>query len=115
VVSIGLAISTEEDGCAEDPLESLDQAAIMESVFGQAEEVEHLSGRIEPNLTGFLPEGERGNPYRDEAVLAKGETELWVSYDLQEEFAVLTRVAQLIGRWSAEGESTKDEGARVKC
>jgi len=45
---------------------------LMESVFGQAEEVEHLSGGIEPNLTGFLPEGEHGNPYRDEAVLAKG-------------------------------------------
>ena len=87
----------------------------MQSVFGQAEEVERLSGRIEPNLTGFLPEGKRGNPYRDEPVLAKEETELWVSYDLQEEFAVPARVAQLIRRWAAEGESTKDEGARVEC
>ena len=87
----------------------------MESVFGQAEEVEHLSGGIEPNLTGFLPEGERGNPDRDEPVLAKRETELWVSYDSQEEFAVPTRVTQLIGRWAAEGESAQDEGARVQC
>jgi len=87
----------------------------MEAVFGQAEEVEHLSSGIEPNLTGFLPEGERGNPDGDQPVLAKGETKLRVSDDLQEEFAIPARVAQLTGRWAAEGESTKDEGGRVKC
>ena len=87
----------------------------MESVFGQAEEVEHLSGGIEPNLTGLLTEGERGNPDGDEPDLTKRETNLRVNCDLQEKFAVPARVTQLIGRGAAEGESTKDEGARVKC
>jgi len=72
-MSIRLIVCIEEDGGCKDSLECLDEAAIMESVFGQAEEVEEVSGGIEPNLTGFLPEGERGNPDRDEAILAKEE------------------------------------------
>jgi len=109
-VGIGLFFGSEEDRCTENPLESPGEPGIMESVFGQAKEVKHLSGGIEPNLTGLLPEGERGNPDRDEPVLAKRKTELRVSNDLREKLAVPARVAQLVGRRAAEGESTKDEG-----
>jgi hypothetical protein len=37
-LGIRLFFGSEEDRCTEDPLKNLDESAIMEAVFGQAEE-----------------------------------------------------------------------------
>jgi len=46
-------------------LESGDDATVMGTVFGQAEEVEDLRGRPKPNGPGFLSHGKRRDPNGD--------------------------------------------------
>jgi hypothetical protein len=67
---VRLILGSEENGGAEDPFKALYEAAVVGAVFGKMEEVEHLGGRIEMKLAGFLPQGERCHPDGDGAVLA---------------------------------------------
>jgi hypothetical protein len=68
---LGVFFGSEENRGAEEPLEAFDEAAVVRAVFGKMEEVEHLGGRIEMELAGFLPQGERGHPDWEKAVLAE--------------------------------------------
>ena len=70
-VSTGLIICAEEDGGCEDSLECLDDSAIVATVLGQMEKVEHLSGALKSNRTAPLLHGEGRYPNWDEPVLAK--------------------------------------------
>ena len=86
----------------------------MESVFGQAEEVEHPGGGIEMNLARLLPERERGDPNGDEPILAERQTKLRVREDLQKAAPVPPSVAQLSERRTAEGKPAQNEWSRLK-
>lgn len=97
-VGIRLFFSSEEDRGAENALERFGHTPIVKSVFGQAEEVEHLGGGIKMNLAGFLPDGERGHPDRDQAVLAERKTELGMSDDLKEEITIPPGMRALVLR-----------------
>ena len=62
----------EKDGGAEDPLETINEAAIVRAILGQCERLQNLGCALEVNEAIFLPQGQRGNPDRNEAVLAEG-------------------------------------------
>jgi hypothetical protein len=79
----------------------------MEPVLGQAEEVDHLGSRIKTNRPGFLPDCERGDPNRNESVLAERQAELGMADDLEEETAVPAGMGSSVSRWSAERDTTK--------
>ena|SRR5690242_18376550 len=86
----------------------------MESVFRQAEEVEHLGGRVKTNLARFLPDGERSNPDGDQPVLAERKTEFRMADDLKEEMAVAASIGSLVSRQPAQWDTAEDERSGMK-
>jgi len=71
-----LIFGSEENGCAEEPPEAFHEGVVVWAVVGKMEKIEHLGGRIEMKLAGFLPQGERGHPDGDVAVMAEGQPEV---------------------------------------
>jgi len=65
-----LLFSAEENRGGKDSLESLDHAAIVGAVLGQAKEFKDLGGRFEVDRTGVLFHGEGSDPDGNQAVLA---------------------------------------------
>lgn len=111
---LGMPLTSKKDRGAEDPLESIDKAAIVRAVFRKAKEIKHLCGRIKTNLAGFLPDGKRGNPNRNKSVLAEGQAEFGMADDLKEEMAVAAGMGSLVSRRSAQWNTTKDERPGVE-
>jgi hypothetical protein len=66
------------------------------------EEVEHLGGRIEMELTGFLPQGERGHPDGEKAVLAEREPVVGMGDDMEKKSAIVPAMHELGGRWATK-------------
>lgn len=110
----GLLFSSEKDCGAEDPLEAIDNAAIVRAVFRKAEEIKHLSCGVKMNLAGFLPDCKRCDPDGDQAVLAEGQTELGMPDDLKEETTVAPSMGGLALRRPSQGNTTKDKRPRIK-
>src|SRR6516225_8244970 len=106
---IGLIVRAEKHGGREDPLEALHDAVVSFSVFEEAEEVEHLGPGAETDAPASLAERQRGHPDGNETVLAKGQAELGMPRDLEEELAVASRVDQLTLRRRAKWKPTKHE------
>ncbi len=69
----------------------------MESIFGQTEKVEHLSSRVEMGVARLLPESERGDPDRDETILAERKSEVRMRDDVKRKFAVAPAMDELAG------------------
>jgi hypothetical protein len=111
---LGLIGGTEKDGRGEDPLEALHDAVVSFSVFEKAEEVEHLGPGAETDAPALLVERQGGHPDRNQAVLAKGQAELRMPRDLEEELAVASGVEQLTRRRPAKWKPTKDERPGVE-
>ena len=111
---LGLIARAEKDGGREDPLEALHDAVVSFSVFEEAEEVEHLGPGAETDAPASLVERQGGHPDGNETVLAKGQAELWMLRDLEEELAVASRVEQLTLRRPAKWKPTKDERPGVE-
>ena len=86
--SLPLHVHPEEDGCSEDALKAIDQAAVGLAVLVEAEGVKDLGGALEENNSILLPECECRYPDGDEAVLAEGQTELGMPGNLQGEFSI---------------------------
>lgn len=105
----GLLFSSEEDCGTEDPLEAIDKAAIVRTVFRKAEEIKHLSRGVKMNLAGFLPDGKRCDPDRNQAVLTEGQAELRMADNLKEETTVPAGMESLVSRGSAQWNTTEDE------
>lgn len=113
-VGIRRFCSSEEDRGAENALERFGQTPIVKSVFGQAEEVEHLGGGIKMNLPGFLPDGECGHPDRDQAVLAERKTELGMPDDLKKEMAIAPGMRTLVLRRATQRDTTENKRPRME-
>jgi hypothetical protein len=64
-LAIQAPVGPEEDRGAEDPLEALDQAAIMRPVLREVEKIQHLGGAGKIHYTVFLADSKGGNPDRD--------------------------------------------------
>lgn len=106
---------SKKDCGTKNALESFNQAPVMESVFRQAEEVEHLGRRIKTNFSRFLADSERGHPDRNQSILAEGQAEFGMADDLKEEMAVAARMQSLVSgrptQWdTAENERSSMEG-----
>ena len=111
---LGLIARAEKDGGREDPLEALHDAVVSFSVFEEPEEVEHLGPGAETDAPASLVERQGGHPDGNETVLAKGQAELWMLRDLEEELAVASRVEQLTFGRPAKWKPTKDERPGVE-
>lgn len=61
------------------------------------------------NLARFLPDGERGHPDRDEAVLAEWQAEFGMADDLKEESAVAASMRSLASGRTAQRYTAEDE------
>ncbi len=73
-----LIFGTEEYGRGKYPLEAVDYAPVVASVFRKAKEFEHLRSTMEVNGPALLPEGESCYPDGDETILAEGQAEVRV-------------------------------------
>jgi hypothetical protein len=110
---LALLFRAEKDGGAKDALEALNDPVVVIPVFGQFEKVEHLRGTGKPDQPALLEHREGGNPNRDEAVLAKGQTEPRMPDDVEGELAIASGMHEL-GYWRPpQRNATKDERASV--
>jgi hypothetical protein len=78
------------------------------------EKVEHLGGRIEMKLAGFLPQSEGGHPDGDEPVLAEWKSEVGMRYDVKRKFAVASAMHEFCGGWAAKREAAQDERSGIE-
>jgi hypothetical protein len=69
-VFLEMIFGSEENVGGKDSLESLDHAAIVGAVLGQAKEFKDLGGRFEVDRTGVLFHREGSDPDGNQAVLA---------------------------------------------
>jgi len=106
-------IGAEEDAGRKDALETLDEPAVVNAVLWKLQELEQLGGSLKVNGTALLLHGQRRDPDRNQAILAKGQTKTLMGDDLQKELAVLTTMNQLLGRGAAQGEAAEHEWAGV--
>jgi hypothetical protein len=113
VVSTRLIVGAKEDGGCEDPLEALNDAAIMTSVLSKTEEVQHLTGGVEADDPARLLHSECRYPDGNEPILTKGQTESGMPGNLKEELAVAASVGELIFAWWAKRKAAEHEGASV--
>ena len=109
-----LLFGAEEDGRGKDALEALDDAAVIAAVLGKPEELQHLGGAFETYGAALLPEREGGNPDRDEAILAEGQAEVGMTYDVEEEISVAALVAELIFRQRPERDAAQYKGSGIE-
>jgi hypothetical protein len=93
--AVGLIFGAEEDGGCKDAMKALNDPAIVTAVLGEAEEVEHLGGAVEADVSGFLLNSERRHPDRDQSVLTEGQTEFRVTGDIEKESAVAAGMNEL--------------------
>ena len=70
LVGAGLLFRTKENGGGKNSLETFDDASIMPAVFREVKELENFCSRSESHNAVLLADSERGNPNRDEPVLA---------------------------------------------
>jgi hypothetical protein len=108
-------IGAEEDAGRKDAFETLDEAAVMNSILWELQELKQLRGSLKVNGTALLLDGQRRDPNRNQSILAKGQTKTWMGDDFQKEFAVLTTMNQLTGRGAAQGEAAEHEWASMEC
>ena len=90
-------IGPEVDRTGENPLETLNQPAVMRSIFRQIKVFEDLGGGPKHHVPGLLPNGKGGDPNWDEPVLPERKSILRVSGHLQPEPAIPERVLQGAG------------------
>ncbi len=109
VVPGRLIFGAEEYGGRKDSSEALNDPLIMVAIWRQIEEVQHLRGGLKSDRAALLPERQSSDPYRDEPVLAKGQSELRVADDIEKELAAMPRMCELPG-----GRPTQRKPAKNK-
>jgi hypothetical protein len=95
-ISAFLVLGAKEDRCGKNTLETLHNALIVAAVFGETEEIQHLSGAMEPDDSALLLDSECRYPDRNEPILTEGQIELGMRGDLKEELAIAPSVVELI-------------------
>jgi hypothetical protein len=112
---VRLVFRAEENRGGKDALESLDHAAIMGAVLGQAKELEDLGGRFKVDGPGFLFHREGSDPDGYQTVLAVRQTEPGMSRDFEREPAVTPSVNDLAVGRPAQGNAAEDEGPGIEA
>jgi hypothetical protein len=70
---VWLIAGAKENRGGEDTLEAFHDAVVSFSVLEEAEEIQHLGGRLEADGPASLAQRQGGHPNGNEAVLAKGD------------------------------------------
>jgi hypothetical protein len=104
----------EKDGSGKEPLKTLNQSPVIPAILGQTKEVEHFGRCGKMNHTVLLAEGQRGNPDRDEPILAERNAEVGMGDDVEKELSISSLVSKLVFGKRTEGNSAKDKRAGVK-
>ena len=110
-----LAISAEEDARRKDALETLDDAAVVKTVFGQLNKIEYLSGGTKMNLAALLPDSQRSSPKWDQPILTKGQSIVGMGDQLKRKFAVASGIGKFSLLWSTQGHSAQNERPGMEC
>ena len=113
-VGSGFLPCAEDNRSAEDPLEAFDNAAIMATVFREMKELEDFCGGLKSHHAALLPDCQGGDPNRNEAVLAVGQSKIRVSDDVKEEFAVSPAMDLLGVGWPAKRQTAENKRTRVE-
>ena len=95
-VAARLILCSEKDGGSKDALEALHHAPVIAAILGEPEELQYLGSAPETDGAVLLPEGERGYPNRNEAVLTERQTEVGMSENMKEEIPVAALVKELM-------------------
>jgi len=88
-----LLFGAEEDGGAEDALESLNDSVVMISILWKIEVVEHLRRTLKADDAAFLENGQGRDPDGDEAVLAKRQSIPRMPDDIKSKLAIAPGVS----------------------
>ena len=107
-------IGAEENRSGKDSLESLDHAAIVGAVLGQAKEFKDLGGRLKMDGTGVLFHRESSDPDGNQTVLAVRQAASGMSGDFERKSAVTPCVNELAARRPAQGNAAEDEGPGIE-
>ena len=98
---------------AENAPEPFDDSAVMVTILGQIEVVEHLRRASKADLAASLEHGESGHPDGNEAILPKRRTVPRIPDDLEREIAVASAMRELI-RWGpSQGDTAQDKWASL--
>src|SRR4051795_9820605 len=80
-------VRSKEDRCAEDPLESRNETAVLRSALLHSERVEHLGGVRKVDASGTLASGQSREKEGDQPILSPRETVSGVTRNEQDELA----------------------------
>ena len=107
-----LGVRAEENRRTEDALKRPHEPAVLGSALLHSEGVQHLSSAAEGDPRTLLPDRERREKDRDEAVLSPGQTVARVSRDLQNELPVSALMQQAAHGGSLHRQTAKNEWPR---
>jgi hypothetical protein len=105
-----LHIGAEEDGGAEDALESADQPAVLGTALLHAESIQHFKCAGERDSSALLPDRQGSEEKGDQAILAPRQPIGRMTGDLQQELSVSAFVQQDTIGWSLDRQATKNKG-----
>lgn len=70
-----------------------------------------MRGALEVYNAALLLDRERGDPYRNEAILPEWKTETWMASNIKGQLSVASSVRQLMPWRAAQWNAAKNEGA----
>jgi hypothetical protein len=109
-----MLVGSKENCLCKNALETFDDASIMPAVFTEVKEPENFRSRSESHNAVLLADCQRGNPNRDETVLAVWKSEIGMRDDVKKEFAVSPTMDELLGRGTAERQAAQNKGAGIE-
>jgi len=102
----GQTVRPKEDRRAECAFKRSNQSPILFATFAHAEGIQHFGSALELDRLAFLLDGQRRQEDWNNPVLAERNAIIRMTGDLQKELAVPPFIEELIGRQTADGQST---------
>src|SRR5262252_2526424 len=102
----GQTVRAKEDRRAECSFERPNQSPILFATFTHAEGLQHFGSALELDRLAFLLDGQCRQEDWNNSVLPERNSIIRMTGDLQNELAVPPFIEELIGRQTADGEST---------
>ena len=104
-----LHIGAEENGGAEDALESADQPAVLGTALLHAESIQHFKCAGERDRSALLPDRQGGEEKGNQAILAPRQPIGRMTGDLQQELSVSAFVQQDTIGWPLDWQAAKNK------
>jgi hypothetical protein len=109
-----LAVGSEENRSAENPLERADESAIVFAALLHTERVEHFRSAPESNRLTLLPDSQSCEKYGYDSIQSKRQPILRVARDLEHEVSIPAFEQQLAGRRGPDRQTAKNEWSRAE-